>query len=44
MASSTIYDALNLDSAYSLNATIKDMNLLEHDVKSINTEMENVWI
>lgn len=40
--SSTIYDALNLDSAYSLNATIKDMNLLEHSVKNINTEMENV--
>ena len=40
--SSTIYDALNLDSAYSLNATIKDMNLLEHNVKNINTEMENV--
>lgn len=40
--SSTIYDTLNLDSAYSLNATIKDMNLLENSVKNINTEMENV--
>lgn len=42
MYSSNIYDTLNLDSAYSLNATIKDMNLLEHNVKNINTEMENV--
>ena len=40
--SSSIYDTLNLDSAYSLNATIKEMNLLEHNVKNINSEMENV--
>jgi len=40
--SSSIYDTLNLDSAYSLNSTIKEMNLLEHNVKNINSEMENV--
>ena len=42
MYSSSIYDTLNLDSVYSLNATIKDMNMLEYNVKNINTEMENV--
>ncbi len=40
--SSTIYDAVNNNSAYSLSSTVSDIDLIEKSVKSVNGEMEEI--
>jgi ATP-dependent Lon protease len=40
--SSIVYDNANINSAFSLSSTVKDISLIENSVNSVNTEMEKI--